>query len=148
MAAWITPEDIITRWINSDGAPTGAPAADSDTLLTMIEDAEDAVLQVYPRIQERIDANTLPLIRVKRVVAGVVIRTYKLAQEYRTSFSEATGPFSHSVAMGTDFSRNIALTDEEIKTLAPERGKQAISVSMAPWMRSNNDAIWDVIGNQ
>lgn len=137
MATWLTSEDVITRWIGPS-----APLADSPTLLTMIEDAEDAVLEVYPRIQERIDANTLPLNRVKRVVAGVVIRAYKIAQEYRTSYSEATGPFSHSVSMGTDFSRNISLTDEEIRTLAPERGKRAISVSMAPHMHSNNDGLW------
>lgn len=140
MAAWITPEDIITRWIG-----LGAPAADSATLLTMMEDAEDAVLEVYPRIQERIDANTLPLNRVKRVVAGVVIRAYKIAQEYRASYSEATGPFSHSVSMGADFSRNIALTDEEIRTLAPERGKRAMSISMAPRMHSNNDEMWNAM---
>jgi hypothetical protein len=108
----------------------------------MIEDAEDAVLEVFPRIQERIDANTLPLNRLKRVVAGVVIRTYKLAQEYRTSYSEATGPFSHSVSMGNDFSRNVSLTEEEIRTLSPERNKRAMSLTMAPRMRQNNDPLW------
>lgn len=124
---WVTPEDVISRWLGG-----GSPSVDSPILATLIEDAEDAVLEVYPRIQERIDSGLLPINRVKRVVAGVVIRAYKIASEYRNSFSETTGPFSQSGSFSEQTPRTISLTDEEIRTLAPNRVKQAFTVSMAP----------------
>lgn len=138
-AIWVTPEDVTSRWLGG-----GVPAVNSPILATLIEDAEDAVLEVYPRIQERIDGGTLPLNRVKRVVSGVVIRAYKIASDYRNSYSETTGPFSQSGSFSDGTPRTISLTEEEIRTLAPNRTKQAFTVSMAANMRPGRTAYIDL----
>lgn len=136
MAKWTTPADITSRWVGAY-----APDTTSAVLLTFIDDAEDEILRVFPRIQERIDANTLPLNRVKRVVAGVVIRAWKVAQEYRNSFSENTGPFAQSGSFSENIPRVIKLTEDEINTLSPESTKKVFTVSMAPFAHSNNTII-------
>lgn len=139
MATWVTPQDVLDRWISGD-----QPHETSKVLMTLIEDAEDAVLEVFPAIQLRLDNFELPLNRLKRVIASVVIRGYK-TQEYRTSFSETTGPFSISGSMGEKTPRGIMLTDEEIKTLSPAgTSNKAVSVSVAPHMHSGRgyDYLW------
>lgn len=132
MATWITPQDVLNRWISG-----GAPSATSPILLTLIEDAEDAVLEIFPTIQIRIDSGDLPLVRVVRVISSVVIRAYNIGQEYRTSFSEATGPFSHGASYADGAGKSITLTEDEIKSLSPDRTKRAFSVSMAPQAHSH-----------
>lgn len=130
MAEWVTPTDVLDRWINGS-----QPDENSKTLAVLIDDAEDAVLMAFPDMQDRIDSLEMPLNRLKRVIAGVVIRVYKIGQEYRASYSETTGPFSHSGSVTDSNPRNITLTDEELRTLAPKRST-VFSVSMAPRMRS------------
>ena len=111
---WATAETVLSRWIGS-----GAPNASSSTLTTLIEDTEDEILRIFPAIQARIDSNELPLSRVQRVISQVVQRAYRLSGEYRTSFSEATGPFSHSGTYDSSTPRTVSLTEEEKAVLRP-----------------------------
>lgn len=131
MNTWVNPADVISRWVGG-GAPTEA----STTLATLIGDAEDEVLRHYPRIQERIDEGSLPLRRVQKVVSEAVIRAYKIAGDYRSSFSETTGPFSHSGSYGENTPRGVRLTNEEIAALAPVEDAVVTMVNMAPRARS------------
>jgi hypothetical protein len=133
MAVWVTAQDVLDRW--KDGAK---PNITSASLLTLIQDVEDAVLEVFPRIQERIDSGDLHLRTVVRVVSYAVIRIWNIGQEYRGSFSEATGPFSHSASYTGGAGEGVSLTDAEIKSLSPDRTKRAMSISMAPHARSRS----------
>ena len=137
MGKWVEAQDVLNRWIGG-----GAPAVNSPVLETLIEDVEDAVLEIFPSIQIRIDSTELPLSRMKRVIAGVVIRYWNVGQEFRTSYSETTGPFAHGASYATGAGKGIKLTDDEIKSLSPDRTKRAFTVSMAPRAHSHHPW-WD-----
>lgn len=130
MSTWATPTDVLNRWVGD-----GAPAQASDTLLTFIADAEDEILRHFPKIQERIDRNELPLRRVQRVIADVVIRAYKVGNDYRSSYSETTGPFSHSGSYSDNTPRSVKLTESDIAALAPDE-QQTTMLNMAPYARA------------
>jgi hypothetical protein len=129
---WTTPEDVLARWLGG-----GEPELTDPKLQVFIEDAEDAILRVYPRIQERIDSNKLPLNRVKRVVSLVVTRAYKGGYSPLASYSRATGPFSESGTYDANAKKNISLTAEDIRELAPTDGVYGIfTTSRTPAPRS------------
>lgn len=126
--SWVTPQEVLNRFIDAD-----KPDVTDAVLLTLIEDVEDAVLEIFPNLQSRIDAMAIPLARVKRVVSQVVIRSWKISQEYRASYSEASGPFSHGAGYGSgEAGKGIRLTDDEIKSLSDRKKAGIIMVSTAP----------------
>ena len=113
---WTQPQDILNRWTGGD-----APAENSPTLLTFIEDAEDLILFHYPRIQERIDNGELTTRRIQRVVASVVIRAYRSAGSHLSSYSESFGDASRSESYNNNGVRGLTLTSEELALLAPPK---------------------------
>lgn len=130
---WTTPNDVIKRWVGGD-----SPSEASPVLVEIIADAEDEILRHYPKIQVRIDSNELPLRRVQRVVSDVVQRAYKIAGDYRTSYSETSGPFAQSASYGSDTPRTVRLTADEVSMLAPQSDSGAYTLNMAPdWGRES-----------
>lgn len=122
---WTTPEMVLKRWVSD-----GAPQADSDTFTTLIDDAEDCILKVYPNIQERIDNGSMPIKRVQRVVSQVVIRYYKLMNEVRSYYSETTGPFSQAGNIDAGLPKGMSLTQDEIDSLSKtDNSSKAFSFS-------------------
>lgn len=124
--SWTTPANVLSRWVG-----TNAPAEASPILLELIADAEDEILRHFPNIQTRITSAALPVRRVQRVVSDVVRRAYQMGGDYRLSYSEATGPFSHSASFGADTPRVVRLTSEEIAMLAPVI-TEAYTLNMLP----------------
>jgi hypothetical protein len=112
---WATFADVAERWVGP-GAPTNQTQVE-----TLIEDAEQVILSEFPKIQDRIDAELLPVERVKMVVVQIVTRFLR-NPEGLSSVQQTTGPFSQSRSFA-ERSSGLALTDSEIKLLAPTRGK-------------------------
>jgi hypothetical protein len=121
---WATFEDVRDRWVGSN-LPT-----DADLVTALINDAEAVVLAEYPKIQDRIDAATLPLNLVKMVVVRMVSRVLR-NPENLTYWQQQTGPFGQSRNFGSGGS-DIWLTTEEIKMLAPKAAGKAFELNLAP----------------
>lgn len=124
--AWTQPSDIRDRWIGD--LPQGV---EDQYLLTAIEDVEDQFIILVPELVDEFGAS-IPLTRVKRVVARVVIRHLRNPDGYR-SLSEATGPVTASVTYSGDDPGALAVLSEDIEILQGRAAaKGAWSVSMIP----------------
>lgn len=123
---WTAPEDVKDRWILPEPVPV------EDTKLTkLLEDAEDLALGEFPDIQDRIDAGTLPLARVKRVLARVVIRHLKNPKGLRQAM-DVTGPFTQQVMHSGDAPGELALSDEDRAELGEAQSGRAFTIDTTP----------------
>lgn len=120
--SWTTFQDITDRWVGP-GVPD-----DSDLVAALIVDAEAVILYEYPRIQERIDAETLPLSTVVLVVVRMVSRQLR-NPEGVTYRQQTTGPFGQALNYGST-PQDVWLTPDEKKLLAPKRKGKAFSVDL------------------
>ena len=123
---WTAPEDVTARWILDEPIP-----ADNAKLTQLLEDAEDLALGEFPDIQARIDAETLPLGRVKRVLARVVIRHLRNPKGLRQAM-DTTGPFSTQVMHGGETPGELALSDEDRAELGEARSGRAFTIDTTP----------------
>lgn len=121
--SWVTPQDVLDRWVGA-----GAPS-DDDLTQAIIDDAEAVVLSEYPRIQERIDAGTLPLQSVRLVVTRMVTRVLR-NPEGLTYWQQTTGPFGSARNYGSN-PQDLWMTPEEEEMLAPKRRGKAFEVDLA-----------------
>lgn len=121
---WATFHDVTDRWVGQN-EPT-----DEDQVAALIQDAEAVILAEFPKIQDRIDAATLPLAVVTMVVVRMVSRVLR-NPENLTYWQQQTGPFgqSRNFGGGTD----IWLTNEERDLLAPKTRGKAFQVDLAPY---------------
>lgn len=126
MLQWTAPEDVTARWIGDDAIP-----ADNTKLTTLLEDVEDAILGEFPDIQARITAGALPLARVKRVAARVVIRHLRNPDGLRQA-QEQTGPFGSQVMYGGAEPGALALTDEDRAELSGASVSRAFTIDTTP----------------
>lgn len=135
---WTTPADITSRWVGP-GVPT-----DTDLVEALISDAEQIIIASYPRIQARIDDESLPIERVVFVVSQMVSRTLR-NPEGLTSWQQATGPFSQSRTFNaSDNSLGIYLSDSEMKLLGPTISGKAFEINLAPNATSaSNYGVWN-----
>lgn len=124
--AWTQPSDIRDRWIGD------LPVGVEDTyLVTAVEDVEDQLIILVPELVDEFDAS-IPLTRVKRVVARVIIRHLRNPDGYR-SLSEATGPVTASVTYSGNDPGALTVTPEDIEILQGRPAtKGAWSHSMIP----------------
>lgn len=122
---WATPTDVRDRWLG----PNSLTATD-EQLATLIGDAEDTVAREFPDVQARIDAGTLPLARVVKVVCRVVIRRLRNPEGIRQT-QEGAGPYQVSRTYGGDEPGELYLTDDDRAELAPQR-RRAFSIDTAP----------------
>lgn len=139
--AWTQPSDIRDRWIGD--LPLGV---EDQYLLTAIEDVEDQFIILVPDLVDEFGAS-IPLTRVKRVVARVVIRHLRNPDGYR-SLSEATGPVTASVTYSGDDPGALAVLTEDIEVLQGRpAAKGAWAHSMIPdrsfeLMRRSEPDVW------
>lgn len=124
--AWTQPSDIRDRWIGD------LPAGVEDTYLaTAIEDVEDQLIILAPELVDEFGAS-IPLTRVQRVVARVVIRHLRNPDGFR-SLSEATGPVTASVTFSGNDPGALVVTQEDIEVLQGRpASKGAWAHSMIP----------------
>jgi len=122
--SWTSPQDILDRWVGG-GEPT-----DLDLIQSLINDAETLIVAEYPRIQERIDDNALPLGNVQLVVSRMVSRILR-NPENLSYWQQQTGPFGQARNFGEGNS-DIWMTENEKKLLAPKRNGKAFETDQAP----------------
>jgi hypothetical protein len=119
--SWATPQDIIDRWVGND-VPT-----DTDLMEALIADAEAVILSEFPKIQERIDDEELPLSVVVLVVSRMVSRLLR-NPENLTYWQQQTGPFGQARNYGGN-SSDIWLSEQELSLLSPKRRGKAFEVN-------------------
>lgn len=136
--SWATPQDIIDRWVGND-VPT-----DLDLVQALINDAEAVILAEYPKIQDRIDDESLPLATVVMVESRMVMRLLR-NPEGLTYWQQTTGPFGQARNFGTGNS-DIWLTENEISILAPKSRGKAFEVNQGvDAVGGSVDYIWLVL---
>jgi len=139
MAIWTTPADVTARWVGND-VPT-----DEALVAQLLEDAEAVVLAEFPRIQERIDAGTLPESVVTMVVVRMVSRILR-NPEGLSYWQMNTGPFGQAKNFGGAGGADIWLTDNERQLIAPSGKGKAFSFNSAPDMvdpyPTNDHDLW------
>lgn len=139
--SWATPQDIIDRWVGTD-VPT-----DTDLMESLIGDAEAVILSKFPKIQERIDDEELPLAVVTLVVCRMVTRLLR-NPENLTYWQQQTGPFGQARNYGGNNS-DIWLSDNELSLLAPNKQGKAFEVNQGfnAVSPSTTDDIWLSMGS-
>lgn len=124
--AWTAPQDVKDRWLLGD-----FPVPDSQ-LMVLIGDAEDTVGSEFADIDARILAETLPVARVQKVVARMVIRHIRNPEGIR-QINETTGPFTGSRTYGGAEPGSMYLTDEDRAELAGAKsGQRAFTIDTVP----------------
>lgn len=133
---WATVDDVKSRYIGGD-----LPASD-DEIQVLIDDAEDIILREIPDIEDLIESGEVPVSRVLRIVARMVIRVLRNPDGYRST-NLTTGPFSQGFTWAGDNPGQLTLTDEDKDDLVPGLGGQrAFSVDMMPEGAGNEAPIW------
>lgn len=119
---WVYADEVRDRWI---GADHEVPDSAVDVL---IGDAEDAIRSAVPGIDALVEVS-IPLSRVKRVVARMVIRVLRNPSGIRT-MQETTGQFSGSTTYAGDSPGEIVFTDDDRRDLLGKgaSGRRAFSV--------------------
>ncbi len=134
MATWADFQDVVDRWVGND-APT-----DETLVETLLADAEQVVLSSYPAIQARIDADAMPVERVRMVVVAMVTRLLRNPEFVRT-VQESVGAFSQSrTYIGND--SGLFLTDGELALLRPSAANKAFEMNLAPNASAPDDILW------
>lgn len=121
MATWTNKQDILDRWVGED------VPEDGELIDTLISDAEVVIKAAYPRIQERLDAETLSLDVVKFVVSRMVIRVLRNPENLGTH-QTTTGPFGEMRTYRGQ--SDIWLSDDEKNMLSPNNSRKAGSISI------------------
>ena len=122
--AWTSPNDVLARWIGPN------PPTDLDQIRALIADAEAVIKSEFPKIQDRLNANTLDLDIVILVTTRIVIRVLKNPEGLSfTQFS--SGPFSQGKNYGSQ-EQGIFLQPDEEELLSPVVPGKAFSVDLAP----------------
>jgi hypothetical protein len=130
---WATFHDVTDRWVGSNKPDS------EDQIAALIQDAEAVILAEFPKIQDRIDANTLPIQIVTMVVVRMVTRVLR-NPENLTYWQQNTGPFGQGRSFGAD--RDIWLTAEERDLLAPKTRGKAFEVDLGANATNGGNWIW------
>lgn len=124
--SWTLYSDVTDRWVGND------PIIQNEELVTaLIADAEAIILSEFPKIQDRIDADTLNVAVIKFVVSRQVSRVLR-NPENLTYWQQNTGPFGSGKNYGSNGNTDIWLTSEEEELLSVKRGRKAFSIDTAP----------------
>jgi hypothetical protein len=126
MPEWTTPEDVRGRWTSAK--PLNI---DDEKLSLLLEDAEDLATREFSDIQTRIDGGSLPLNRVKRVIARVVIRHLRNPDGLRQAM-DTTGPYTTQVMHGGDEPGEMYLSEEDRADLGESRTGRAFTIDTTP----------------
>lgn len=123
---WATPQDVKDRWLLEEELP-----ATDEQLIALIEDAEDTILGRVPDVQARIDAGLLPLRRVVKITAALVIEKVKNPRGTRQTNTTA-GPYTESETFGGNNPGEMVLSDDQIRELSGSRKRAAFTVNTVP----------------
>lgn len=124
--AWTQPSDVESRWLG----PLPA-SVDVGYIETAIEDVEDQLIVMVPDLVDEF-GGLVPLDRVRRVVARVIVRHLKNPEGVRVR-SEATGPATASITFSGDDPGALIVLPADIEILrAGAGGRRAFGVSMIP----------------
>lgn len=88
----ITPRDILVRWVGDNKPFT----EEDETFVELFGDALEIIMDKVPDLETLVSAGRVSLSSVKQVMVAMLTRFYSVSQEYRSSFSETVGSFSHS----------------------------------------------------
>lgn len=119
-------------WTDVDEVRDRALGVDEDftdaQIDRLIGDAEDIVLAAFPLIESQVPGD-IPVARVARVVASMVIRRLRNPDGIRT-LQDSTGPFAGSTTFAGDAPGELALTDDDRRalTVGGGTGRRAFSV--------------------
>lgn len=115
MALNITPRDILIRWVG-DNKPI---SEDDETFIELFNDALEIIMDKVSDIEILVSAGKVSLSTVKQVMVAMLTRFYSVAQEYRASYSETVGSFSHSgsYSNGGENAGVMKLTRDELMLL-------------------------------
>lgn len=141
---WATVDDVKDRYIGGD-----LPATDGE-IQTLIDDAEDIIVREIPDVESLVSSGEIPVARVRRIVAKMVIRVLRNPDGYRST-NLTSGPFSQGYTWAGDNPGELTLTDEDKDDLLPGLGGQrAFSVDMMPetagaegWRWGCRDTGWE-----
>lgn len=124
---WTTPADVTDRWLGSELDVT------NDQIERLLEDAEDTVLREFPDLPERVDVipGGVPLVRVQKVVARMVIRLLRNPEGLR-QVQEGAGPYTENRTYGGAQPGELFLTDEDRAELGNTRDGRAFTIDQAP----------------
>jgi len=123
--AYTSPQDVCDRWLGSGEIP------DAATLATLIDDAEDTIVASVPDIAERIGDGRVPLERVQKIVARMVIRHARNPEGYR-QMQETTGPFTRGYTHSGDEPGGSFLSPSERRELLGSAGGRAFQIDTTP----------------
>lgn len=125
MALWVTPEDVVERWVGDD------PPALDGVVVRLVDDAETILRATYPDLVDRVGLSVDPN-AVKLVVARMVSRVLRNPDGTR-QVTETVGPFSRNRTFGGDTPGAMALTAEERRLLGDTAGRStAFTVTTDP----------------
>lgn len=115
LPTYVTPADVVARWL-----PVGtAPAENAPQLGVFIADLEDHAREKIEDFDDKATTGAIRSATMKRVISAAVIRVWKIAFDPRSTYSEATGPFSTSGTYGAGQGKGVTLTDDELEALRP-----------------------------
>ena len=122
---WTEVDDVKSRWLEGP-----VPATDAQ-IETLLGDAEDAITAAFPTMQARIDGDEIPLARVRKVAARMVIRVLRNPGGKRVH-QETAGPWSESTTYGGNEPGEIYLSDDDRAELAGTARGGAFMIDTLP----------------
>lgn len=131
---WTEPRDVTTRWVG------GELSASTEQITTLLEDAEDLIGSTFPDLKVGDDVGSIPLRRVKRVAARVVIRHLQNPSGVRSE-TEGAGPFQRTTTYTGDEPGALFLTDQDLRDLGREVGG-AFSIDTTPSLAEYGGPQW------
>lgn len=135
---WTKPDNVTGRWVG------GTIPATTEQITTLLEDAEDLILREFPGLKVGDGQSEVPLKRVQRVAARVVIRHLRNPDGIRSA-SEGAGPFQRTTTFGGDEPGALYLTDEDLRDLGRVPGGAFTIDTSGPVYTSGPDQ-WFEIG--
>lgn len=125
---WTTYEDLEGRWLGD----SLTAIASQPQIETLIADAEDIILREFPTIQQRIDDDELPIVRVIRVTYNMIARVLRNPSGMR-SLTRGAGPFQESATYGGEEPGGLYLTEQDKRELQETtQGTDAFAIDMTP----------------
>lgn len=123
--SYTSPDGVKDRWIGEGRLP------DDTTLQTFVDDAEDTILAAVPDLAERLADGRIPLSRLEKIVARMIIRHLQNPMGYR-QMQETVGPFTRGFTQGGDEPGSVYLTRAELRELLGSREGNAFQIDTTP----------------
>lgn len=120
----VTTDDVLNRWLPANQAPT----THRDRIELLIEDLTDDAREHIKDFDNKIAEGKIRPTTLKRVIAGAIIRIWKLSYDPRSSYAETVGPYSQSGSYNASTERTATLTDKELDRLDPTRKSGTITL--------------------